>query len=142
MSLRSMSGGTHHPHAWTRHPHTCCVAALQCGDCGGVHFPFGRAHLADLRGRLGPDVPVFSLPIVPPPCVATPAATAVADAAAAAAAADDGDPRAGEMERLVESLESSLAAAEPVELPHGLGFHEKPHWPLVLAMAEQAASRR
>jgi hypothetical protein len=124
------------------------MASFTCSSCSQLHYPFGHGHLGSVQAALressdenssglAGDVPTFRLPIVP------------------AVSETDGDGRRGVVrkiggadsaeviEALMESLEvpagSTAGAAEarpPVSLPHGLAFHERPHWPTIMSMAE------
>jgi Mrp family chromosome partitioning ATPase len=128
------------------------MASFTCSSCSQLHYPFGHGHLGSvqaalressdenssgLAGDVPVTVPTFRLPIVP------------------AVSETDGDGRRGVVgkiggansaeviDALVESLEvtagSTAVEAEarpPVSLPHGLAFHERPHWPTIMSMAE------
>ena len=101
------------------------MSSFACG-CGQVHHPFGRGHvdevLASIRPRPGAradagDVPAFSLPIVPD-------------------GATGGGAIAPQLDAVAAALEAQPAPA-PSALPWAeLGFHELPHWPTEMAIAE------
>lgn len=98
------------------------MASFECAGCGELHHPFGRGHLdevlASIRPRAGhAAAPAFSLPIV-------------ADGVTGAGRL------AGSLDALAESLEAGAPPA-PTALPwEDLGFHERPHWPTEMAVAE------
>jgi Mrp family chromosome partitioning ATPase len=121
------------------------MASFTCDDCGSQHYPFGRGHTGAVLELLKSDdgsrdssasgtCPLFHLPIVN----------------------DEGKPSGGEADGptgsdgqlaghfdvIAEAIEGSPAhPMGVVELPHGLQFHELPHWPTELGAAEYVASR-
>ena len=117
------------------------MASYTCGECGSQHFPFGRGHAEAVLDLLRADdaqgrepsgsCPSFHLPLV-----------SSAPEEAPSGPLDGGQLEGHHFDALAEAIERSPAhAAGAVELPHGLEFHELPHWPTELGAAEYVASR-
>ena len=116
------------------------MASFACGGCGSVHHPFGRGHIEALQAELPAQLPCFRLPTVADAgevgCATGGAAAAPAASEAPLLGASVPTPLSSAIDAVAACVEASTADASPVRLPHKLAYHELPHWPTEMSIAE------
>ena len=119
------------------------MASFRCDGCGKDHYPFGRGHAAGVLADVAaaeatdppPAIPTFALPIVPD------LGGASGDSSAAPRLDGASAPLESSLDALADALDRATCGDPPALLPHQLAFHEVPHWPTEMAMAEYVEQR-